>query len=147
MLIFCTNDIAQLLNEITIGPELLVFLEPYDHYLAADLPKHFFNNRNRFYLILRSEADGNRLINLFQSGAKLASLDDLPNLVRRALPGIELIHLPIAPQGLPRRAYSYYYRIETASDAWDQVEKNGNIALDWPDAPEDLKAEVVVIRR
>lgn len=139
--------IAQLLNEITVGPELLVFLEPHDNYLAAELPRHFFNNRNRFYLILRSETDANTLIHSFQTESKLSTLNELPNRVRRALPGVELIHLPVAPQGLPRRSYSYYFRVDTASEAWEQVEKEGSIALDWPEAPEDLKAELVVIRR
>jgi type VI secretion system protein ImpJ len=139
--------IAQLLNEISIGPEFLVFLEPREGYLAADLPRQFFGTRNRFYLILRSETDPDTLIDSFQTGAKLASIDELPTLVRRALPGVELMHMPVAPQGLPRRSYSYYFRVETLSDSWEQVEKDGNIALDWPDAPADLKAELVVLRR
>jgi len=139
--------IGQLLNEISVGPEFMVYLEPREGYLGADLPKQFFGNRNRFYLVLRSEADPDALVDSFQTSAKLAAIDELPTLVRRALPGVELFHMPVAPQGLPRRAYSFYFRVETVCDSWEQVEKSGNIALDWPDAPEDLKAELVVLRR
>lgn len=139
--------IAQLLNEISVGPEFLVFLEPREGYLAADLPRQFFGTRNRFYLILRSEADPEPLIDTFHTSAKLAAIDELPTLVRRALPGVELMHMPVAPQGLPRRSYSYYFRVETQCDPWEQVEKTGNVALDWPDAPDDLKVELVVLRR
>ncbi|WP_410497878.1 type VI secretion system baseplate subunit TssK [Chitinibacter sp. S2-10] len=139
--------INQLLNEISVGPEFLVFLEPRDAYLAADLPKQFFSGRNRFYLVLRSESDPDALVDSFQTSAKLAAINELPTLVRRALPGVELSHLPVAPQGLPRRAYSFYFRVETAAESWELVEKDGSIALDWPDAPADLKAELVVLRR
>ncbi len=139
--------ISQLLNEITVGPDFLALLEPRERYLVADLPKRFFDSRNRFYLVLRSESGTDALVDSFQSSAKLAALDDLPTLIRRALPGVELIHMPVAPQGLPRRSYSFYFRIDTVSKWWEKVEKNGNIALDWPDAPHDLKAELVVLRR
>jgi len=139
--------ISQLLNEITVGPDLLVLLEPRDSYLVADLPKKYFDSRNRFYLVLRSESGTEALVDSFQASAKLASLDDLQTLIRRALPGVELIHMPVAPQGLPRRSYSFYFRIDTVSESWEKVEKDSNIALDWPDAPHDLKAELVVLRR
>lgn len=139
--------ISQLLNEITIGPELIIFLEPQELYLAARIPKQFFGPRNQFYLILRSEAPRESLLASFQAGAKFAEVNDLPLLVQRALPGVELIHMPAAPQGLPRRSYSYYFRIETAANAWERVEKSCNVALDWPEAPADLKVELVVLRR
>jgi type VI secretion system protein ImpJ len=48
---------------------------------------------------------------------------------------------------MPRRASSNYFRIEQVSDLWDAVERDENIALQWPDAPQDLRAEIVVLRR
>ena len=139
--------ISFLLNEISVGPEYLAVLEPHDDYYSAELPQPFFGQRNRFYLVLRSAAPGEALVDSVQGGACLASLDEMPKLIAHALPGVELIHLPVAPQGLPRRANSYYFRIEQQSQQWEAVEKDGTVALYWLDAPDDLKAEVVVIRR
>jgi len=68
-------------------------------------------------------------------------------LIAHALPGLELINMATAPQGLPRRANSYHFRIEQVSQLWDAVERQGSIALQWLDAPEDMKAEIVVLRR
>ena len=87
------------------------------------------------------------MANLVASGACLASLEEMPKLIAHALPGVELIHMPLAPQGLPRRSNSYYFRIEQQSQQWDSVEKDGTASLYWLDAPDDLKAEIVVIRR
>ena len=141
--------ITQLLNEITVGPEYLAILD-YDGasgQYAGELPHTFFDRRNRFYLVVRTEKDAKALVDAIINDARLAAGEDIPGLIAHALPGLELIHMSVAPQGLPRRAHSYYFRIEQVSQLWDSVERQGSIALQWLDAPEDLKAEVVVLRR
>ena len=45
------------------------------------------------------------------------------------------------------RDSSYYFRIEQMSQQWEMVEREGSVALYWMDAPADLKAEIVVLRR
>jgi len=139
--------ITQLLNEITIGPELLVRLELHDGLYSADLPREFFASRNRFYLVLRTERNVDEIVPPFMQEAKLGARADVQTLISRALPGVELIHLTQPPQGLPRRAYSIYFRVEQFSAPWENVEAKGNIALYWANAPDDLKVDMVVVRR
>lgn len=139
--------ISHLLNEITVGPEFLAILTYQDGCYRSTLPRDFFGQRNRFYLVVRTEADPLRVVEALQSEARLAAEDELPQLIAHALPGLELIHMPLAPQGLPRRASSYYFRIEQQSRQWEAVERDGSIALYWLDAPDDLKAEIVVLGR
>ncbi len=139
--------VGQLLNEITVGPEFLTILEYRDGYHVGELPHNFFGQRNRFYLVIRTEKDMDWVVNSVQRDARLAALREMPGLIAHALPGLELIHMAAAPQGLPRRSYSYYFRIEQISQQWDVVEHEGAIALHWLDAPDDLKAEIVVLRR
>ncbi len=141
------NLIAQLLNEITIGPEFLVRLERQDDYYVADLPKNFFAQRNRFYLVMRAESAPEGMLQSFEAQAKLGARDQVPVLISRALPGVELIQMPVVPQGLPRRANSLYFRIEQLSEQWDFVERSGAIALYWGEAPADLRVELVALRR
>jgi type VI secretion system protein ImpJ len=138
--------IESLLNEITIGPEFLVQLERHGDNFDADLPKGFFGQRHRFYLVTRSESDSEQMLQSFQLEAKMSAKSQIQVLVRRALPGIELIHMPIAPQGLPRRSYSRYFRIESLSTQWTGVEKEGTVSLHWSAAPEDLKVELIALR-
>lgn len=139
--------ISHLLNEITVGPEFLAILEYRDGYYCGSLPRDFFGQRNRFYLVVRTEADPQQVVNALQNEVRLAAQEEMPQLLAHALPGLELIHMPQAPQGLPRRSYSYYFRIEQMSQQWEAVERDGTIALSWLDAPDDLKAEIVVLRR
>lgn len=139
--------ISQLLNEITVGPEFLAILQYNDGQYVAQLPRNFFGQRNRFYLVIRTEKDMAWVVSSIQRDARLASTLEMPSLTAHALPGLELIHMNTAPQGLPRRSYSYYFRIEQISQHWEVVEREGTVALYWLDAPDDLKAEIVVLRR
>jgi type VI secretion system protein ImpJ len=139
--------LSRLLNEISIGPEYLANLEYREGRYVGELPPNFFDRRNRFYLVVRAEGDPQRTIDGVLREARLAADDDVAGLIAHALPGLELIHLPSAPQGLPRRPYAYYFRIEQVSQLWDAVEHQCRIALQWPDAPQDMKAEIVVLRR
>lgn len=139
--------LSHLLNEITVGPEFLTILEYQNGYHVGQLPRNFFGQRNRFYLVIRTERELEWVVESVQNDARLAAVDEMQGLISHALPGLELIHMTAAPQGLPRRSYSYYFRIEQMSQQWEVVEREGAIALYWPDAPADLKAEVVVLRR
>ncbi|HTN67409.1 MAG TPA: type VI secretion system baseplate subunit TssK [Burkholderiaceae bacterium] len=139
--------VSQLLNEITVGPEFLAILEYRDGHYSGLLPRAFFNLRNRFYLVVRSETAPDIMASSLLRDARLAATTEMPQLIAHALPGLELIHMAAAPQGLPRRAHTYYFRIEQISQQWEAVERDGGIALHWLDAPPDLKAEIVVLRR
>ena len=139
--------IGFLLGEITVGPEYLVALEYHDGSYSGALPRACFDRRNRFYLVLRSEQPAQQVADGMLRDGRLAAAADVPRLIAHALPGLELLYLREAPQGLPRRGSSSYFRIEQASELWEAVESGENIALQWPDAPQDLRAEIVVLRR
>ncbi len=139
--------VTRLLDEITAGPEY-VFQLVYDGtYYACELPPAVFEGRNRFYLVLETDADPDTILKSFEAVAKFGCRESLPILIARALPGIKLKHLPVPPQELPRRARSIYFEVDHHADQWGQVEKNHNIGMYWDAAPEDLKIELMVVGR
>lgn len=139
--------IISLLDEITAGPEYVIRLVYDETYYASDLKPAIFEGHNRFYLVLNTEEDPKSVINLMTTIAKLSSRERLPILIARALPGVQLEHLAVPPQELPRRAHSIYFAIDHHSDHWTMVTKGNNIALYWDNAPEDLEAELMVVGR
>ena len=139
--------IAQLLDEITAGPEYVIRLLFDGTYYTADLPPAIFEGRNRFYLAVKTEEDPKQVIQNLTAISKLSAREYLPILIARALPGIRLEHLPVPPQELPRRVFCIYFQIDHHSDQWAQVEKSRNIALYWDTAPEDLEVELMVLGR
>jgi type VI secretion system protein ImpJ len=139
--------ITQLLDEITAGPEYMIALLFDGTYYAADLQPAVFEGRNRFYLAIETEADPKMILQSMEQVAKVSCREYLPILIARALPGIALEHLQVPPQELPRRVNTLYFQIDNHAEQWAQVQKGANLAIYWDTAPEDLKAELMVVGR
>ncbi len=147
----CFNDasslITQLLNEITIGPQYLVEMASDGIAYTADVPSEFFTEYVDFFLIVNTVEDFDKSQQSLLTAAKLSSRDMVETLVERSLPGVGMIYLPAVPPGLPRRPNSYYLRMDIHDDQWSSVERQENVALLWDEAPEDVKIELVVVRK
>ncbi len=139
--------VTQLLDEITAGPEYVLQLLYDGTYWSTELSPAIFEGRNRFYLLVETEAQPQAVVQSLETIAKLGSRESQPILIARALPGIKLINLEVPPQELPRRSQAFYFQIDHHGDHWDQVQKGNNIGLYWDAAPEDLKVELMVVGR
>jgi type VI secretion system protein ImpJ len=139
--------ITQLLDEITAGPEYMIPLLFDGTYYATDLPPAIFEGRNRFYLALETGSDPQAVLASVEQIAKFSSREYLPILIARSLPGIKLSYLQTPPQELPRRANTLYFQIDHHGEPWGQVQHGNNLALYWDAAPEDMKAELMVVGR
>lgn len=138
--------ISRLLNDISAGPEFRVTLEPMDDYRVASIARDHFAARNRFYLMLQSTKKWDSSVQDFLRLARLAAPKALPSLIDHALPGTDLIELSAPPQGIPKRANARYFRIEQMSAEWEQIVQAAEIGLFWADAPDDLRAQIIVLR-
>ncbi|MGA1874884.1 MAG: type VI secretion system baseplate subunit TssK, partial [bacterium] len=139
--------IAQLLDEITAGPEYVIPLLYDGTYFTADLPQELFDAHNSFYLAFKTDAEPQSIIQSLTTIAKVNSRDYLPLLIARSLPGLRLEYQAVPPQELPRRAHCLYFRLDHHSDQWSSVEKSRNISLYWDDAPQDLEIEIMAVGR
>lgn len=146
----CFRNVRQLinrmLNEISVGPEFFAIMEPRNDFLYAAIKKDLFVQRNRFYLLTQTTENAMKSVDNLNKIARVAAPENLPLMIDHALPGIDLIELVTPPQGLPKRANTRFYRLEQSCSEWEHVAHKGEIAFYWPDPPEDLRAEVVVLR-
>lgn len=139
--------IIKLLDEITSGPEyVLPLLYDGTYFASAMIPVHF-EQKNRYFLAIKSGEESRSLLQSVATVVKLGSRERLPLLIARALPGITLEYLQTPPQELPRRANTYYFAVESSGEHWSLVEKGRNIALYWDNAPEDFEAELMIVAR
>lgn len=139
--------IRMLLTEIAAAPEMLVRLVPSGAaggYYQASLPDGFFATRQRYHLVVMGEFDPAEFAPLISHAAKMAAPAHLEALVSHALPGIDLVYLPEAPRGIPRRGNALYFLIDPMSDAWEAMEQAEEIAMFVPDAPPGLQLEIIV---
>ena len=144
---YAQDLIIRLLDDITAGPEYMLPLLFDGTYFATDLVPRMFEGRNRYYLVLETEQDPKQVLEALDAIVKLGSRESLPILIARALPGVPLSHLPVAPQELPRRPGALYLKIDHHSEHWMNVQNSHNLALFWDSAPDDFKAELMVVGR
>ncbi len=139
------KTLIRLLDEITAGPEYVFELIYDGTYYTTELPPSVFDGDNRFFLVLNAAEAHRAQLQSIAGMGKMGSRESLPILIARALPGLRLTHFETPPQELPRKTGAVYYQVETTGDLWQQVQRNKNLAIFWDSAPNDLKAELMVV--
>lgn len=138
--------VARVLEGIMMGPEFLIRLVHDGEYYAAEAPDSLFEEGAAYWLVLRTSMDRDAMLTAVRNVAKLSAAKNLTTLIARAVPGVPLEYAASPPSGLPRSPNSHYFKIDRASALWQDVERTKNIALYWDTAPEDLIAEIIVLR-
>ena len=140
--------IYTLLGEITAGPEYVIpFKEAEDSYFSAEIRPESFEGNNNYYLVINTTEEPDDILEDLDVEVKLGTKEHLAGFIDRALPGIILKYLPAPPQELPRRRGSIYFRLDNHCKEWGLVEKEKSISLYWNNHPEDVRIEMMIVRR
>jgi type VI secretion system protein ImpJ len=139
--------IGELLNEITIAPQFKVDMTFDGTAHTAMIPPRFLDEPNDYYLVFNLRTPIEQHLDSIGTAAKLGARNTVESLVERSLPGIAFRYTQVPPPGLPRRSNTHYMRIDTRDSQWPDVERSRELGFVWKDAPEDLRMELVVLRR
>jgi type VI secretion system protein ImpJ len=93
--------------------------EPYMH--AADVVDERCLRRARWVLGVRSALGESELLKLVPRLVKVCSSRFVPELVKRALPGMTLTHLPVPPTAIRAEADMQYFAVETTGPCWEHI--------------------------
>ena len=147
---FCYSSVRDLVTElldgITVGPGHRIRLEPDGRFFTGSIPENLFSTKFRYWLILQTHAPADQVTQAMQRLVKLSAKRHITTLIARAITGIPLTHYPVPPPGLPRKPYSHYYQIDAGSPQWQDVGAAGQVSLFWDSAPDDLTAEILIMR-
>jgi len=139
--------IDELLGSLVIGPESIIHLKRENGYFKSNIPAELVEGDFLFYLVLRTAEKQSAVLEMMQRIVKVSSVDNMKTLIGRALPGISMRHSPLPPPGVPARKNSLYFEVDLSHALWIEIQKSRNICLYWDQAPKDLNAELVVLRR
>ena len=141
------NVIGVMLNELTIGPELLVNLNQVESgKFVGSLGRDYFRHKNTVYLVLRSASKLKDQIPAFMDYSKLGSAGQVEVYARRSLPGVNMLPIDGKPLGVSAQPNAYYFAIERQGHEWGYVEDTNQISLIWDAAPEDLCVDILSVR-
>jgi len=76
---------------------------------------------------------------------KVSSADRIEGLIRRALPGVALRHVPDPPSAIPLRLNHQYFALERSGEDWDSVRLSRHLAVYAPADLPDPELELVIL--
>ncbi len=83
----------------------------------------------------------------FPAMVKIGPVEQIRDLVNKALPGIGLNPLPVAPRQIPFHAGFTYFQMDTKGKIWDELKQSGGLALHAPGSFPGLEMALWAIRR
>jgi type VI secretion system protein ImpJ len=93
--------------------------EPYIY--AADIVDERCLRHARWILGVRSSLGESELLNLVPRLVKVCSSRFVPELVKRALPGMTLRHLQVPPTAIRAEVDMQYFAIENTGPCWEHI--------------------------
>jgi len=102
-------------------------------------------DRARWIFAIRSQVSEPELIARTPQLVKLCSKQFVPQLVKRALPGMALTHLPVPPSTIPVKADHQYFSVSRSGPCWDHLVQTREIGLYVPGDLPDPSVELLVI--
>jgi type VI secretion system protein ImpJ len=132
----------------TIAPTncISVPLKPVGNYLyEGEITDQRCMGRARWVFAIRSPIGEVELITRTPQLVKFCSKLFVPELVKRALPGMGLGYLPIPPSAISARVETQYFAINKAGPCWDHLVQTKQIGVYVPGEIPDPSLELLVI--
>ena len=147
----CFRDAQLLIDEILdslfIGMENIIHLTRDGDYFRAKIPADLFESRYMYYLQVKTGESSGKIIDMAEHVVKLGCDEEIGVLMKRALPGVHLEPLRDPAPGLARRPDVLYFKVDSSSRYWYDIQKSYGICLYWKDAPEDMAADLIIIKQ
>jgi len=116
-----------------------------DYFYEAEVTDQRCLGRSRWILAIRSKLGEVELISRTPQLVKLCSKAFVPQLVKRALPGMDLTHLPTPPAAIPAKIDYQYFSVSKAGPCWDHIVSTRLIGLYVPGELPDPEIELMAI--
>ncbi|MDE3149431.1 MAG: type VI secretion system baseplate subunit TssK [Acidobacteriota bacterium] len=122
--------IAELLETVVPSNFVALPLKPLrDSIYAAAIDKDRYFENSRPYLAVSSDLNEADLIARFPALAKACSATHIEQLIRQALPGVKLTHVPVPPRAIPVKLRYQYFSLERSGPVWDAIVRARNFAV------------------
>jgi type VI secretion system protein ImpJ len=149
-----------------LGPRLAELEEKLHHLLATVVPSNFISlalklvrpsiygcsldqdkylRDTRLYLAINAEMNEGELIQRAPKLIKACSANHIEHLVRQALPGVPMTHIPAPPTAIPVKLNYQYFSLSRSGLAWEAIERARNFAVYVPADFPNPQMELVVL--
>jgi type VI secretion system protein ImpJ len=116
-----------------------------DYFWEGDITDQRVLGRSRWVFALHSKAGEAAVIAGAPRLAKVCSSQFVGELVKRALPGCTLTHLPVPPPAISARVDTQYFGVSKAGPCWDHITQTRRVGIYVPGELPDPELELLVI--
>ena len=116
-----------------------------DYFYAGDITDQRCLGASRWVLGIRSPVGEVELISRTPALVKVCSRLFVPELVKRALPGMPLQHLSVPPQAISARLDTQYFAINKGGPCWDHIGQSRQVGVYVPGEIPEPELELLVI--
>ncbi len=102
-------------------------------------------DRARWILAVRAETGEAEIIAKTPRLVKVCSKDLLPELVKTALPGLGLVHLPIPPSAIAPKVEFQYFGLSRTGNCWEHIVQTRKVGVYVPDDLPGVELELLVV--
>lgn len=124
------TTIAELLE--TVVPSNFVALPLKilrDSIYATAINKDSYFENSRAYLAVSADMKEADLIPRIPALAKACSATHIEQLIRQAMPGLKLTHVPVPPRAIPVKLRYQYFSIDRTGPVWESVVRARNFGV------------------
>jgi type VI secretion system protein ImpJ len=113
-------------------------------YAAAVTDDKYLSN-TKLYLAVNAEMNAGELITRAPQLMKVCSANHIEHLVRQALPGVPMTHVPVPPGAIPIKLNYQYFSLSQGGLAWEAIVRSRNIAAYVPADFPNPQIELIVL--
>ncbi len=141
------NEKLRLLLE-TVVPSNVVSLplkQVQPSIYATALADERYLQGTRMYLAVNAEIPEGDLIRRAPQLVKVCSANHVEHLIKQALPGMPLTHLPSPPSAIPLKLKYQYFSLSQQGVAWEAVQRARNLAAYVPSDFPNPQLELIIL--
>jgi type VI secretion system protein ImpJ len=116
-----------------------------DSIYATAIDKDQYFENSRFYLAISADMPEAELIRRTPSLTKACSATHIEQLIRQALPGLALMHVPVPPRAIPVKLRYQYFSIDRTGPVWDAVLRSRNFGVYVPGEIPNPDMELIIL--
>jgi type VI secretion system protein ImpJ len=116
-----------------------------DTIYATSIDKDAYFEGSRFYLAISADIRDADLIDRVPQLLKACAATQIEALIRHALPGLRLQHVPTPPRSIPVKLRHQYFAIESGGQAWESVQRARNFAVYVPAEVLNPQMELIIL--
>ena len=140
------QNIRDLMETVIPSRFVAVPLEVKDRFIwGGTVTEDQYFHDSQFYLAVSAKMGLDDIIRKVPQLVKISAQDDIQRLIRNALPGLPLRHIPVPPAAIPMKLDNQYFALNQGGELWNTMMLSRQIAVHAPGEIVEPKMELLIV--